>query len=172
MVEGQAVTARGGSVITAGLPATDSRFTVNPSALVTDEKSVRGSYMGSCVPARDLPMLLAMYKRGKLPVDKLKIDRCFVQELPAGRHSGAIVSAIVQLAHSLDLVVVAEGVENAGQKRFLTSLGCDVMQGMGISPPLAADQMLDWLNKQPHAQHTLVASDPSNILLSASGGIF
>lgn len=66
-----AVTARGGSVITAGLPGTDSRFTISPSAMVTDEKSIRGSYMGSCVPARDLPMLLAMYKRGKLPVQKL-----------------------------------------------------------------------------------------------------
>jgi diguanylate cyclase (GGDEF)-like protein/PAS domain S-box-containing protein len=107
-----------------------------------------------------------------LPIDKLKIDRCFVQELPAGRHSGAIVSAIVQLAHSLDLVVVAEGVENAGQKRFLTSLGCDVMQGMGISPPLPAEQMLAWLHQQPRAQHSLVASDPSSILLSANGGIF
>jgi diguanylate cyclase (GGDEF)-like protein/PAS domain S-box-containing protein len=107
-----------------------------------------------------------------LPVDKLKIDRSFVSELPGGRHSGAIVSAIVQLSHSLDLVVVAEGVETAAQRRFLCSLGCDVMQGMGISPPLDAEQMLAWLHMQARAQHTLAAGDPSDILLRANGGIF
>ncbi len=68
---GYAITARGGSVISAGLPATESRFTIAPAAMVTDEKSIRGSYMGSCVPARDLPMLLKLYKRGKLPVQRL-----------------------------------------------------------------------------------------------------
>jgi diguanylate cyclase (GGDEF)-like protein/PAS domain S-box-containing protein len=107
-----------------------------------------------------------------LPVDKLKIDRSFVHDLPGGRHSGAIVSAIVQLGHSLDLVVVAEGVETSAQRRFLGNLGCDVMQGMGISPPLDAEQMLSWLQMQPRAQHTLGASDPSDILLRTSGGIF
>jgi hypothetical protein len=46
------------------------------------------------------------------------------------------------------------------------------MQGMGISPPLDAEQMLSWLQMQPRAQHTLGASDPSDILLRTSGGIF
>jgi diguanylate cyclase (GGDEF)-like protein/PAS domain S-box-containing protein len=109
-----------------------------------------------------------------LPIDKLKIDRCFIQDLPAGRHSGAIVSAIVQLAHSLDLVVVAEGVETQAQQRFLVSLGCDVMQGMGISSPLSAQDMLDWLERQPRTEHSMstTISDASSLLLSATSGIF
>ena len=42
------------------------------AALVSEERSIRGSYMGSCVPQRDIPMLMSLYRRGKLPVDKLK----------------------------------------------------------------------------------------------------
>jgi EAL domain-containing protein (putative c-di-GMP-specific phosphodiesterase class I) len=110
-----------------------------------------------------------------LPVDKLKIDRCFIQDLPSGRHSGAIVSAIVQLAHSLDLVVVAEGVETPAQRRFLANLGCDVMQGMGISPPLPEAQMLDWLatmlTLDEHGVSTTI-SDPGSMLLGSNSGIF
>jgi diguanylate cyclase (GGDEF)-like protein/PAS domain S-box-containing protein len=110
-----------------------------------------------------------------LPIDKLKIDRCFTQDLPNGRHSGAIVSAIVQLAHSLDLVVVAEGVESPAQRRFLANLGCDVMQGMGISPPLPDGQMLDWLANMMALEEQDVSttiSDASSMLLGANSGIF
>jgi len=67
-----AITARGGSVFTAGLPDAKATFAFNPSQLVSDEKSVRGSYMGSCVAERDIPMMLALYKRGKLPVQRLR----------------------------------------------------------------------------------------------------
>ncbi len=67
-----AITARGGMVVSAGLPAVTSQFSYAHSALVSDEKSIRGSYMGSCVPKRDIPRFIALYKRGKLPVQKLR----------------------------------------------------------------------------------------------------
>jgi alcohol dehydrogenase len=66
------VTARGGMVVSAGLPASTAQFSYLHGALVSDEKSIRGSYMGSCVPKRDIPRFINLYKRGKLPVQKLR----------------------------------------------------------------------------------------------------
>ena len=67
-----AIAARGGMIVSAGLPATTATFAFPHSALVTDEKTIRGSYMGSCVPKRDIPRFIALYQRGKLPVQKLR----------------------------------------------------------------------------------------------------
>lgn len=69
----------------------------------------------------------------KLPVDTLKIDRSFVLEITAGAQGLALVSTIVNLAHSLKLNVVAEGVETEEQSNLLRQLGCDEMQGFLIS---------------------------------------
>ncbi len=67
-----AIAARGGMIVSAGLPAVSATFAFPHSALVTDEKTIRGSYMGSCVPKRDIPRFIALYQRGKLPVQKLR----------------------------------------------------------------------------------------------------
>ncbi len=67
-----AITARGGRAVSAGLPASDARHSYLHAQLVSDEKSILGSYMGSCVPERDIPRFLRMYRRGKLPVERLK----------------------------------------------------------------------------------------------------
>lgn len=67
-----ALTKRGGSVISAGLTAADAQFSFHPYQLVSDEKSIRGSYMGSAVPERDVPRFVALYKAGKLPIDKVR----------------------------------------------------------------------------------------------------
>jgi Zn-dependent alcohol dehydrogenase len=64
------VTARGGMMVSAGLAAVTAQFTFRHSARVTEEKSIRGSYMGNCVPRRDLPRFIALCRRGKLPVRK------------------------------------------------------------------------------------------------------
>ena len=61
----------GGSVVTAGLSPINTQFSFNHSDLVAQEKSILGSYMGSCVPVRDVPRFLNLYKQGRLPVDKL-----------------------------------------------------------------------------------------------------
>ena len=63
---------RGGLVVVAGLPEAKQTFTVPIAAMVSDERGVRGSYMGSCVPHRDLPIFLELYRQGRLPVNRLR----------------------------------------------------------------------------------------------------
>jgi diguanylate cyclase (GGDEF)-like protein/PAS domain S-box-containing protein len=75
----------------------------------------------------------------KLPVDSVKIDRSFMQDMTGSPQGLALVSTIVNLAHSLKLKVVAEGVETEEQSRLLRLLGCDAMQGYLISRPVSGD---------------------------------
>jgi diguanylate cyclase (GGDEF)-like protein/PAS domain S-box-containing protein len=75
----------------------------------------------------------------RFPVDKLKVDRSFTAEVPGDEDQCAIVSAIVALAHALDIQVVGEGVETEAQRDFLRGCGCDYLQGYLVGPPLDAD---------------------------------
>jgi EAL domain-containing protein (putative c-di-GMP-specific phosphodiesterase class I)/FixJ family two-component response regulator len=72
------------------------------------------------------------------PFDALKIDRSFVRNITDGCRNAAIVKAIIEMAHSLRLEVIAEGVETEAEKDFLWRSECDVMQGYLFSPPLSA----------------------------------
>lgn len=81
---------------------------------------------------------LAYLKR--FPVDQLKIDRSFVNDLPGDENDAAIVRAIVTLGHQLGLRVVAEGVETEAQHQFLRSIDCDEMQGYLFGQPMSADE--------------------------------
>jgi EAL domain-containing protein (putative c-di-GMP-specific phosphodiesterase class I) len=72
----------------------------------------------------------------KLPVDSLKIDRSFIADMTVGPQGLALVSSIINLAHSLKLNVVAEGVETLEQSRLLRLLNCDEIQGFVVSPAL------------------------------------
>jgi EAL domain-containing protein (putative c-di-GMP-specific phosphodiesterase class I) len=75
----------------------------------------------------------------KLPVDTLKIDRSFVNDMAAGRSGPTLVSVIINLAHALKLKVVAEGVETQEQMRQLKSLDCDEAQGFLCGRPVPGD---------------------------------
>jgi EAL domain-containing protein (putative c-di-GMP-specific phosphodiesterase class I) len=77
----------------------------------------------------------------RFPVDHLKIDRSFIADTPADRGDAAITQAIIAMAHSLELKVIAEGVENEAQYQFLLAQGCDQYQGYFFSKPLPAEQM-------------------------------
>jgi diguanylate cyclase (GGDEF)-like protein/PAS domain S-box-containing protein len=79
------------------------------------------------------------------PVTRLKIDRVFVHNIVNDPGDAAIVLAIIRMAHSLKLAVVAEGVENESQLGFLQSHGCDEAQGFLFSRPLAAEEAAQWL---------------------------
>lgn len=78
------ITARGGKTITAGLPHPDARLSISPVQLVAEERSLHGSYLGSCVPSRDIPKYIEWYKSGELPVDKLLTERIRLQDINAG----------------------------------------------------------------------------------------
>jgi diguanylate cyclase (GGDEF)-like protein len=74
-------------------------------------------------------------------IDTLKIDRSFVIDLPGDMNSSAIVRAIIAMAHTLDMEVVAEGVEDATQFHYLAAAGCDLIQGYYIAKPLPANKI-------------------------------
>ena len=80
----------------------------------------------------------------ELPIDKVKIDRSFVQDVPQNADAAAIVRAIVQLGRSLGMTVIAEGVETEGQECFLRELGCEELQGLRIAPPLSEADLQLW----------------------------
>lgn len=80
----------------------------------------------------------------QIPCDRLKIDRAFVHRVHASAHEGAITKAIIALGHSLDMKVIAEGVESVGQFNCLQQLGCDEVQGFLLAKPLPLDQLIQW----------------------------
>jgi len=98
---------------------------------------------------------LAVLKR--FPVDCLKIDRSFVQDLPEDNDSATIARAIVALAHSMGLSVVAEGVETQDQREFLIECGCDELQGFLFAKPMPAEQLLEYVGAPRHAALAAVA---------------
>jgi predicted signal transduction protein with EAL and GGDEF domain len=73
------------------------------------------------------------------PIDQLKMDRTFVQNLPHSSNDAKIARHIVDMAHSLGLTVIAEGVENQQQLQFLKEIGCDEVQGYLLSRPVPAE---------------------------------
>ncbi|MCK5926322.1 MAG: EAL domain-containing protein, partial [Methylococcales bacterium] len=83
-----------------------------------------------------------------LPVDTLKIDRSFVMGLPDNSKDAAIVDVIITLARSLDLEIVAEGIETKGQLDFLAEKGCDYVQGYYYSKPVPSDEFIHLLQHE------------------------
>lgn len=93
----------------------------------------------------------------RLPVDKLKVDKSFVNDIESDANDVEIIRAIIAMAHSLKLTVVAEGVETAAQVESLRTAGCDQMQGYFYSRPLPADEIAARIFKaeQFHCAHAL-----------------
>ena len=94
----------------------------------------------------------------RFPIDKLKIDRVFIDEIASRPEDASIVRAIVSLAHSLRLKVVAEGVETPAQLDFLRTAGCDEYQGYHFSRPLPAAEF-ERLIRDSHANDTFTEDD-------------
>jgi EAL domain-containing protein (putative c-di-GMP-specific phosphodiesterase class I) len=86
-----------------------------------------------------------------LPIDRLKIDRSFVQDLPVDRGSAAIARAIIQMARSLGLRTVAEGVEHEAQRAWVAAQGCDDIQGFLVAPALPAEAFAAWMRARRQA---------------------
>jgi diguanylate cyclase (GGDEF)-like protein/PAS domain S-box-containing protein len=86
----------------------------------------------------------------QFPIDALKIDMSFVSGIPDSKNDVAVVRAIINLGRSLEMRVIAEGVETAEQAQVLRDLDCDEMQGYWFSRPLPSDQVLDYLLNPTH----------------------
>ena len=78
------ITRRGGTTVTAGLPPPDHTFALPQVNLVAEERTVKGSYIGTCVPSRDLPRYIELYRRGRLAVDRLMSGRLKLEEINLG----------------------------------------------------------------------------------------
>jgi diguanylate cyclase len=133
------------------------RYALNPDCLVleiTESTAMRD-------PASSMSILQKLYQMGvrisiddfgtgyssllylkRLPAGELKIDRGFVRELSQGSEDAEIISAIVALGRSLNLEIVAEGVETVAQQEFLTNLGCSSLQGFLLGRPMLPDQLI------------------------------
>ncbi|GAB1596181.1 putative bifunctional diguanylate cyclase/phosphodiesterase [Lysobacter claricitrinus] len=95
----------------------------------------------------------------KLPVDRIKLDRSFVERVPNDALSCTVALAIVNLAHTLDLGIVAEGVETAEQSRFLDETNCEAQQGYFFSRPLDRYAMTDWLLGRCETRDKVIARE-------------
>ncbi|HEB59396.1 MAG TPA: EAL domain-containing protein [Gammaproteobacteria bacterium] len=91
----------------------------------------------------------SLARLSNFPVDVLKIDRSFIQNMSAGQSDIVLVKSIIDMAHTLGFEVVAEGVEENSQLVLLQALGCDVYQGYYFSRPLAVDEFVSCVKRSP-----------------------
>lgn len=82
------------------------------------------------------------------PINKLKIDKSFVEDIGKNKNNEAIVSSIISLAHNMEMAVIAEGVENQGQKFYLIDKHCYLGQGYFLNKPIAVEEMTGLLKEQ------------------------
>ena len=132
------------------VPASALSLEITESVLMTDPARAREVLNG----LRDLGLRIAVDDYGTgycalaylrdLPVDELKIDRSFIAHVSADRRSAAIVRSTIDLAHALDLEVVAEGIEDQHDLDLLAAFSCDFAQGYHLSHPLPADKFIAW----------------------------
>ena len=95
------ITRRGGTTVTAGLPPPTHTLPVPVVNLVAEERTVKGSYVGGCVPVRDLPRYVALYRQGRLPVDRLMTGRLSLTDINAGfdrLREGKAVRQVIEFA--------------------------------------------------------------------------
>lgn len=91
-------TRRGGMTVTAGLPASTASFALPAVSLVAEERTLKGSYIGTCVPSRDIPRFIDLYKQGRLPVDKLLTHRLKLDDINEAfdlLHDGRAIRQVV-----------------------------------------------------------------------------
>lgn len=95
------ITRRGGTTVTAGLPPSTSTWPLAAVSLVAEERTLKGSYIGTCVPSRDVPRYISLYRQGRLPVDKLLTGRLKLDDINHGfdlLHEGKAVRQVVVFA--------------------------------------------------------------------------
>jgi len=92
------ITRRGGTTVTAGLPPPTANFSFPQVGLVAEERTIKGSYIGTCVPVRDLPRYISLFRQGRMPVDRLLTHRLKLDEINEGfdrLHEGKAIRQVV-----------------------------------------------------------------------------
>jgi len=146
------------------LEITESSLMSNTAEAVTTLEYLSG--LGVSVSIDDFGTgysSLAYLKR--FPLDALKIDRSFVRDITTDSDDANITRAIISMAHSLGLKVIAEGVETEAQASFLADYGCDQIQGYYLTPPLAAGDYLAWVRRRGAPQGIAAGADVPVVLL-------
>jgi diguanylate cyclase (GGDEF)-like protein len=137
------------------LPAEQLALEITESVLVDNTESVprvveQIRAMGISISIDDFGTgYSSLLHLKRLPYDTLKIDREFIKDVTVNAHDASMVRAIVAMAASLDLSVVAEGVETEEQRSFLAELGCDQIQGYLVSKPLSTAIFETTILRQP-----------------------
>lgn len=132
---------------------TETSMMSNPEASIPAVHSLRD--LGARISIDDFGTgysSLAYLER--LPLDELKIDKSFVERVASNDHDQKIVRAIIDLAHTFDMKVVAEGIEDHAAESFLEAQGCDIGQGYLYSRPINAEMLAHWLQSQPAVAST------------------
>jgi diguanylate cyclase (GGDEF)-like protein len=127
------------------------KLEITESYLLTDHTLVHGNIEQLC--GQGIGLALDDFGTGysslthlrRLPIDEIKIDRSFIQDLDTDSDDAAIVQSTIDLAHSLNLTVVAEGVESEVTWSRLREFGCDQAQGYYLARPMPAQRLTDWL---------------------------
>ncbi len=146
----------------AGLPASLLELEITETALIENIEQAIGILQrlresGVRISIDDFGTGLASLSYLKrLPIDQLKIDISFIRDVLRDPSDAQIVKAIINLGHSLDLEVVAEGVEELAQRDLLASNGCDLMQGYLFAAPMDTAAFMNYLQRQSSARSVVV----------------
>jgi len=134
-----------------GLHYEDIELEITETAIMHDPEQVAGllDYLDS----RGVGLAIDDFGTGysslahlkRLPLGFLKVDRVFVSNMRADEQDAIIVRSTIALAHSLGMQVIAEGVEDAPTAELLRAMGCDIIQGYHLSPPLPLDELVGWM---------------------------
>ncbi|WP_257167962.1 EAL domain-containing protein [Bradyrhizobium sp. SRS-191] len=113
----------------------------------------------------------SLSRLAQLPIHELKIDRSFMRDFENDQGTRAIVTAVVRVGQSLDVKVVAEGVETEPQRKLLAELGCDAMQGFLFARPMAAGAFNRWLLDYSSYRASLMLRQVGRALAQAAGSV-
>ena len=149
------------AVSRSGLPPRSIELEITESAVMFDPEGALGSL--ESLVAYGVRLSLDDFGTGysslsylqKLPVTAVKIDKSFVEPLLSDETARAIVRSVVELAHSLGLSVIAEGVDSAPVADHLTALGCDALQGFYVASPMSPLHLEEWI-----AAHSCPSAEP------------
>jgi EAL domain-containing protein (putative c-di-GMP-specific phosphodiesterase class I) len=130
-----------------GLPAACLELELTETALMHNAELMHGALL----QLKQIGVALALDDFGtgysslshlrRFPIDTIKIDKSFIADVPVSEETTSIVRALIVMARSLGVITVAEGIENAEQLRFLTSLSCQRLQGYYLGRPVPAAEL-------------------------------